>query len=146
MIERLVLSRVANLSKNVAAVGDRGDLAARVDMSGNDELADLSGSINQMLAALEKSQKEAAEQSARLRIVVERMPAVLWTTDADLQFITSMGAGLEALHHKTNEVSGQSLYDYFGTRDPEFRADCGSPSRVTRRNHDLRHELDEPHI
>ncbi|MGB9333777.1 MAG: CHASE4 domain-containing protein [Candidatus Acidiferrales bacterium] len=120
VIERLVLSRVANLSKNVAAVGDRGDLAARVDMSGNDELADLSGSINQMLAALEKSQKEAAEQSARLRIVVERMPAVLWTTDADLHFITSMGAGLEALHHKTNEVSGQSLYDYFGTRDPNF--------------------------
>jgi len=120
VIERLVLSRVANLGKNVASVGERGDLAARVDMSGNDELADLSGSINQMLAALEKSQKEAAEQSARLRIVVERMPAVLWTTDADLKFVTSMGAGLESLHHKTNEVSGQSLYDYFGTRDPSF--------------------------
>jgi PAS domain S-box-containing protein len=120
VIERLVLSRVANLSKSVAAVGERGDLAARVEISGNDELADLSSSINQMLVALEKSQTETAEQSARLRIVVERMPAVLWTTDADLNFVTSMGAGLQSLGHKANEVSGRSLYDYFGTRDPSF--------------------------
>ena len=32
VIERLVLSRVAKLSKNVAAVGERGDLSARVEI------------------------------------------------------------------------------------------------------------------
>jgi two-component system, cell cycle sensor histidine kinase and response regulator CckA len=120
VIERLVLSRVANLSKNVAALGERGDLAARVDIGGNDELTDLSSSINQMLDALEKSQQKTAEQSARLRIMVERMPAVLWTTDADLRFVISMGAGLKELGHQTDEVSGLSLYEYFGTRDPEY--------------------------
>jgi PAS domain S-box-containing protein len=120
VIERLVLSRVAKLSKSVATVGQRGDLSARVEVKGNDELADLSASINQMLAALEKAQKETAEQSARLRIIVERMPAVLWTTDTDLRYVSYMGAGLHALGHKTNELSGRSLYDYFATRDPSF--------------------------
>ena len=120
VIERRVLSRVANLSKDVAAVGESGDLAARVDIGGNDELADLSHSINQMLDALEKSQLEAAAQSARLRIMVERMPAVLWTTDTELKFGISMGAGLQNLGHQTDEVSGTSLYDYFGTHDREY--------------------------
>jgi two-component system, cell cycle sensor histidine kinase and response regulator CckA len=120
VIERLVLSRVANLSKSVAAVGEGGDLAARVEIGGNDEVADLSASINQMLDALEKSQEKAAEQSARLQIMVERMPAVLWTTDSDLKFVISMGAGLKELGHQTNEVAGRSLYDYFGTKDPQY--------------------------
>jgi len=120
VIERQVLSRVANLSKDVAAVGARGDLAARVDIGGNDEVSDLSHSINQTLDALEKSHQAEADQSARLRIMVERMPAVLWTTDADLKFGISMGAGLQGLGHQTNEVAGLSLYDYFGTRDPEY--------------------------
>ncbi len=120
VIERRVLSRVANLSKDVAAVGESGDLAARVDIGGNDELADLSHSINQMLDALEKSQLEAAAQSARLRIMVERMPAVLWTTDTELKFGISMGAGLQNLSQQTDEVSGRSLYDYFGTHDREY--------------------------
>jgi PAS domain S-box-containing protein len=120
VIERLVLSRVANLSKSVAAVGEGGDLAARVEIGGNDEVADLSASINQMLDELEKSQEKAADQSARLQIMVERMPAVLWTTDADLKFVISMGAGLQELGQQTNEVSGRSLYDYFGTRDPQY--------------------------
>jgi len=120
VIERLVLSRVAKLSKSVANVGQRGDLSARVEIKGNDELAQLSDSINQMLAALEKAQTETAEQSARLRIMVERMPAVLWTTDTELRFVSSMGAGLQALNQKTNEVSGRSLYDYYGSHDPNY--------------------------
>ena len=45
--------------------------------------------------ALEKSQHESAEQNTRLSIMVERMPAVLWTTDTDLKFVSSMGAGPE---------------------------------------------------
>ena len=95
VIERQVLSRVANLSKDVAAVGDARRSRGARGHGGNDEVSDLSHSINQMLDALEKSHQEAeADQSARLRIMVERMPAVLWTTDADLKFGISMGAGL----------------------------------------------------
>ena len=50
----------------------------------------------------------------RLRLLVERMPAVLWTTDRELRF---SGAGLPAFGFE--ELAGTSLYDYYGTRDPE---------------------------
>jgi PAS domain-containing protein len=52
--------------------------------------------------------------------MVENMPAILWTTDTDLRFTSSMGAGLQALGLRKNEVVGQSLYEYFSTKDPEF--------------------------
>src|SRR5262249_54574872 len=73
-----------------------------------------------MLSALEKAHQQSSEQAARLRIMVERMPAILWTTDKELKFVSSMGSGLQGLDLRTNEVSGRSLYDYFGTRDPDF--------------------------
>lgn len=120
LLERTVLSRVTKLSADVADVGAGGNLASRVDVRGEDELANLGSSINRMLEALEQSQKESAEQNARIRLMVERMPAVLWTTDTDLKFVSAMGAGLQALNLRPDALAGVSLFDYFGTRDPSF--------------------------
>jgi two-component system cell cycle sensor histidine kinase/response regulator CckA len=117
VLERLVLARLARLSFDVAAVGASGNLATRIDVPGNDELTNVGGSINRMLAALEKSHEESVAQGARVRMLVERMPAVLWTTDINLNFVSAMGAGLNALERRPNQVSGMSIFDYFGTRD-----------------------------
>ena len=117
VLERLVLARVGRLSTDVAALGASGNLAARVSVPGDDELTNLGGSINRMLAALEKSHEESVAQGARVRMLVERMPAVLWTTDINLNFVSSMGAGLKSLQLRPNQVSGMSIFDYFGTRD-----------------------------
>ena len=50
----------------------------------------------------------------RLRLLIERMPALLWTTDRELRFSS---AGLPAFGFE--ELAGTSLYDYYGTHDPE---------------------------
>jgi PAS domain S-box-containing protein len=60
------------------------------------------------------------EADERLRLIVGQIPAILWTTDTDLKFTSSMGAGLEALGLEKGEVVGMSLYEFFGTDDPEF--------------------------
>ncbi len=66
-LEHEVLSRLARLSAVVRKVGTTGDLTTRVPEVGQDELARLGGTINQMLGALERAQhdlsqaKEAAE-------------------------------------------------------------------------------------
>lgn len=57
---------------------------------------------------------------ARLRLLTSQLPAVMWTTDPDLRFTSSMGAGLAPLGLKPNQIVGMSLYDYFQTRDPKF--------------------------
>jgi diguanylate cyclase (GGDEF)-like protein/PAS domain S-box-containing protein len=57
---------------------------------------------------------------APLRMLVERMPAILWTIDSELRFSSSVGAGLAAFGIRPEDLPGTSLYDYYRTHDPEF--------------------------
>ena len=60
------------------------------------------------------------EKEASLRILVDQMPAVLWTTDKELRFQESVGAGLAGLDQKPGDQRGVSLFAYFKTTDPNF--------------------------
>ena len=59
------------------------------------------------------------ETEARQRMLLQHLPAVVWTTDLDLRFTSSVGAGLTALGLRPGEVSlvGTSLFSYFHTDD-----------------------------
>jgi PAS domain S-box-containing protein len=120
LLERYILSRVADLSEDITQIGASGDLNARLETSGRDELTYLSTAINGMLEDLERTESDRHEGRTRLGLIMEKMPAVLWTTDTELRFTSSVGAGLEALALRPNEVLGKSLAEYFHTEDPEF--------------------------
>jgi diguanylate cyclase (GGDEF)-like protein/PAS domain S-box-containing protein len=53
--------------------------------------------------------------AARLRLLVEPKPAVVWTTDCDLVFRPGLGSGQASFGLRT--TPGTSLFDYYGTRD-----------------------------
>jgi len=57
---------------------------------------------------------------ARLRVVLEQLPALVWTTDRELRFTSSSGAALRALGLRTDETVGTTLQEYFGTTDLTF--------------------------
>ena len=122
LLERTVLSRVANMSESITNIGTSGDLSARLAVPGNDELAFLGSAINGMLEDLNRSQIERHEGRTRLGMMIEKVPAILWTTDKDLRFTSSVGAALESLGLRTNQAVGVSLTDFFRTEDPEFPA------------------------
>ena len=122
VLEKNVLSRIYGLTDGVAEIGARGDLSRRVVLGGRDEMSSLADNINGMLGALESAQHEREERDARLRLLVEQMPAVLWTTDSALRFTSSVGRGLSGLGLRQNELVGKSLKEYFGTDDPEYSA------------------------
>jgi len=120
LLERTVLSRVANLSESITRIGTSGDLSGRLEVAGKDELAFLGGAINGMLEDLGKAQVERHEGRTRLDLMIDKMPAVLWTTDKDLRFTSSVGAALESLGLQSNQAVGMTLTDFFRTDDPEF--------------------------
>lgn len=60
------------------------------------------------------------EKEAWFCLITGQMPAVLWSTDRDLRFTSSLGGGLSALNLKPNEAVGLTLYDYFRTTDHTF--------------------------
>jgi len=60
------------------------------------------------------------EKEESLRVLVDQMPAVFWTTDRELRFLESAGGALAALDQKPGDNRGTSLFAYFRTTDPEF--------------------------
>jgi len=67
-----------------------------------------------------QTQQNLRESEARLRLLAEQMPAVLWTVDKNLRFTSSLGAGLSAIHLKPGQAVGMSLQEFFGTDDLQF--------------------------
>jgi PAS domain S-box-containing protein len=70
----------------------------------------------QIAAAIEAKRAGDAlrESEARLRVAIQQVPAVLWTTDDELRFTSSLGAGLSALGLAPNQVVGLSVEQYLG--------------------------------
>jgi signal transduction histidine kinase len=78
LLERVILSRLAYLNTSVRRIGASGDLAARVAITGHDELAQLADAVNSMLAALERAQANqrlAEEVREQVRIQAEALRA-----------------------------------------------------------------------
>jgi PAS domain S-box-containing protein len=137
VLEKTILSRISGLAEGVTEIGASGDLARRVALAGQDELSSLAETINRMLGALETAQKERGERDARLQLMIDQMPAILWTVDTSLCFTSSVGRGLAGLGLRPNQVVGMHIHEYFGTKDPAFEANAahlralkGEPSTV----------------
>jgi PAS domain S-box-containing protein len=100
------------------------------------DLEFLSSVGGQIALAIERKRAEerARESEARLRVLIEQLPAVLWTVDKNLRFTSAVGSGLARLGLKPNQIVGMTLSDYFETRDQGFtpiaahlRAVAGEP-------------------
>jgi two-component system, cell cycle sensor histidine kinase and response regulator CckA len=76
----------------------------------------------QIALAIERKRAEEAkrENDARVRVLIEQLPAVLWTVDKDLRFTSILGAGLARLGLRPNQLVGTSLSDYFETSERTF--------------------------
>ena len=69
--------------------------------------------------------RKQAEEALRFsesqsRLMLEQIPATVWTTDRDLRFTSSTGSALTALGLVPNQVVGMSLFEYFHTEDPNY--------------------------
>lgn len=77
------------------------------------------GSFAMLTDITEHKHSEEALQSSqkRLQLLLDRMPAILWTTDTDLRITSSVGAGLAALNVESDEAVGHHILDYSPTQD-----------------------------
>ena len=66
-------------------------------------------------------------------MIVEQLPAGIWTVDKNLKFSSCLGAGLGRLGLKPNELVGRSLLDYFETADQTFLPIADASARACRR-------------
>lgn len=64
------------------------------------------------LARLE-AERISREKDARLRLLVEQVPAVFWTTDAELRVISARGAALRTLDLQPDRLVGTHVLEFF---------------------------------
>lgn len=68
--------------------------------------------------------RKAAEEAwrsneTRLRLLTQKVPAILWTTDRDLRFTSATGAALHLLNQQPDQLVGMALDQLFGADDPD---------------------------
>ena len=66
---------------------------------------------------LKRSQQIRLENEARLRIIMEQIPAILWTTDCENRYTSIVGAGLNQLGIQPDEPVGQAIFDFQESAD-----------------------------
>lgn len=78
--------------------------------------------------AMERDASSAShpDADARLRLLTAQIPAIIWTTDLQLRLTSCAGAALKALGLEQDELNGRSVWEYFGTDDPESSHVAGS--------------------
>jgi PAS domain-containing protein len=107
LLERFVLSRVAELNTGVSNIRSSGDPTARVSVSGSDELAELANAINGMIESLAESQKRVWASERELQTVVNNVPVTLWALDKQGEIMLLRGKGLEAFGFQRVSASAQ---------------------------------------
>jgi diguanylate cyclase (GGDEF)-like protein/PAS domain S-box-containing protein len=83
---------------------------------------DIVGSVTVLVDVTESRRAEAALRAveSKSRLMLDQMPAMLWTIDNDYRITSSKGAGLAGLGLKPDQLVGTSLFDYLKSDDPEF--------------------------
>jgi signal transduction histidine kinase len=72
LLQRLILSRLSHLNRNIQTIGATRNLSTRVAVKGNDELTDLARSINGMLEQLTEYQGKLRSLTSQLSLTEER--------------------------------------------------------------------------
>ncbi|MCX7622487.1 MAG: diguanylate cyclase [Thermomicrobium sp.] len=90
------------------------------EVQGNERLRTLSRQLLEEIDERKTIERLLAEREAWLQATLRQLPAIVWTVDRDLVFTSSEGSGLAHLGLKPGQVVGRSLYEYFGTDDPDY--------------------------
>lgn len=117
LIERSILSRLAQVSVELGRIGMFGDLGSRISIKGKDELSQLAVPINQMLHDLENAgrQREA---------ILNNIPDIAWMKDRESRYIAINETFEKKCGRKSRELVGKTDLDVFPMDLAErYRAD-----------------------
>lgn len=68
----------------------------------------------------EHSKRDLMQSEARLRLLTNQMPAILWTTDPELRLTSALGMGVEKLALQAEQIIGKTLFEFLQKDSPEY--------------------------
>jgi PAS domain S-box-containing protein len=107
LIERTMLSRLLRLDREVQVIAGNPLESRRVTVDRKDEIASVSGNINQMLDSLERSQQERFALQQQIVGIVESVEDIIFTIDVDLNHLQFFGTQAQQLGLHETDLSDQ---------------------------------------
>lgn len=123
LMEKQVFSRLERLGGKVSEVASQADMSARITLSGKDELNNLAGNINDMLAALQEAETQRRESQERYRAVVEQASEgiLLFEIDAG-RIVDANQSTLTLLGYTREELLDLTIFDIVSHDPSTIRA------------------------
>jgi len=84
LVDRMVIGRLVRLSQHTSAIAKVGDASQRVDEAGNDEIAKLAKTVNDMLGAIQTKTSEILQAQHALERSEKRYLQVIESTNAGI--------------------------------------------------------------
>jgi two-component system sensor histidine kinase/response regulator len=112
LLERTVFSRLSALNRSVAQVASSGDVSARVNCDGKDELSSVALSINSMLDSLQLSQKLKHQAEERHRAFMNHIPAIASITDEDGRYVYVNQPLSDTFNIRSEGLLGMTIGDW----------------------------------
>lgn len=110
LLEKVILSRVANLNESVRLHSVIGNLSERLAVTGNDELSNLGYEINRMLEALEKS--EIALRASERRNLIRAIPDQLFVFTKGGKCVDYKAGDEDLPEGLTEDYIGKYIHDF----------------------------------
>jgi PAS domain S-box-containing protein len=134
LTDRLVLTRLDALNRQVTQIADAGDVSARVAVASHDELSTLGNSINRMLRALERSEAALRYQA----LIIDQIHDSVVATDLE-GHVTAWNRGAENLFGwPAEEIIGRHVSIAF----PEDQREALQQTIVARLKEKGAHDLE----
>jgi PAS domain S-box-containing protein len=119
-VEKIILSRLLKLNRELSNIGEGGNFLAKVGVEGNDELSNLSISINKMLSNLEMSMTELKYNEEQYRAIFENTGSATFIIDDDMMIILVNSEFEERTGYLKDEVEGKLKWiELFGEKEAE---------------------------
>jgi len=114
-IRDTVLKRLTMLISKMGDISRHGNISERLEIHGEDELEDLAGSINAMLASLESAEHAVKESEERYRALFERAPdsiIIIGTEGAEAGRIVDANRAAALQHgYSIEELCSLTIHD-----------------------------------
>lgn len=70
------------------------------------------------IAERKKAEQDLRQNESRLRLLLDKVPCILWTTDSEVRITSAKGAGLGSVGGTPHRTEGLALAECFRTDDP----------------------------
>jgi len=120
VISRRLLHPIRTIDAGLRSISG-GDLAARIELGGNDEMSELAHSFNRMAAQRQEHERQLTETRERLRQIAESIGEVFWLATPDNSRILYLSPAFEEIWQRSIEDALEDPHLWIEAIHPEDR-------------------------